>query len=398
MSIHSTESAGSPVSGSVLDRDFSEIIRSRPEPEYEAAYPNYRLVDANDFRGDFNPALWHLRFYTGAARAMTALANVHLGLVPPSWPEPARMIRTAQGNDRVVLFTARNEEAASVSLEEPRSMILAPGLGELDIATHLGLHKGLARKFPARDIYSLMNPGLCLNGAQLVSGESHQRPLTDTAEENLSIAWDLIGDEPTKLVGTSLGSVIATHAAEANLAANSHRQLNVKGVALLSPAVGIKNIDWQELDAVPRTDAADLRLIAKTRREFYTHMLFEEGFRVAVEQGEAAGECMVAGMAYLLEYSKLLPRLLTIRGNLKGVEAGVEYESFKRISQAYPVHALGGKECPILKATRMQYLLMSQIAPKTMLWEVEGTGHGMTANHAATASTLALMEQASSWA
>lgn len=353
----------------------------------------YHFVPAESFEADTPLHSWLAAYSRGLGRASINLLRYHLGRSDQSsWPIPERITRTINGHERQALITDR-QTGSQTDGDESMNMVLAPGLFETDMGSAYRLHLAMAERYPGRCIATLLTPGISIGGALLGINDGLKRTIEETAAENFELARSIVGDEPTDTDGTSFGTNVTTHMAALNLSKDSHKQLNIKRVKLFSPAVGVKHVDWDEVDRPPQTDASDSDLVDKTAIEFYKHMPLE-GLKMGLRHPEGAGEVVAAGADYLFAPQKIIRRAATIAGNIRAAKQGIEYEAFRDVGQAYDVQVLGGELCPLFQATIPQYEALMDVAPRTMLWIVKGVGHAMTLNARAVAETSAQMDQA----
>ena len=332
-------------------------------------------------------------YIAGLGRAAKHLWDHHSGQDNVKhWPEPERRLAQVEKHDRTLLITEPHPQHLGESSTATNSVLL-PGLTEMDIGSAYRLHKAMARRHPERRTITVTTPGVSLGGSDLPVSEGLTRKLEATAAENLKLLPWLLKEGDIHLIGTSLGSYMVTLMAELNLAANNGSQLDVTHVKLLSPAVGARNIDQAEVGQVIEADANDRELIEEATGEFFAHMPFET-LRQALRHPRAAGESTAVVAAYMLSPHRLLHRAAAIRGNLRGVQQGIEWTSIKNVARSHNLHILGGEVDPLIRLTIPQWKAIKEIAPATTkFWVVQDVGHAMTLNARGTATYLAHMER-----
>lgn len=334
---------------------------------------------------------WPLRYARGLGKATVALAHHALDgkfQIPGDQPEKIIMPVGSNKHERTLLLTEPDENLTD-DADQAVNTVLMPGLTEMDIGSAYLLHQAIARRHPERRTITVMTPGVCLNAKPLSFAEGYSRELDVTAEENLNLLKWMLKNGPTSLVGTSLGSVIATKMAVKNQAANGYEQINATGVKLLSPAVGAKNVIEEGVEV--EADASNRELVAKTTQDFFEHIPID-AIRMAIKHPEEAGRCMAVLGAYLAEPHKLPNRAAAMIGNLLGVQQGVEWEDLKGVAENYNLHVLGGELDPLVITTEPQWKALCALVPGTKFWVLEGAGHAMTMNAHGTAHHLAEME------
>lgn len=342
---------------------------------------DYRLVDGSIFHEDDRPETWLLHYYIGLGKA--ALQLVDQNTNGHKWPLPNKTTVKSSSINRTVLTTERRDLSA-----DQQTMVMFPGLMELEVGSAYRLHVSMAKTFPERKIISLMTPGISFTGSSMPINDGISRSLFKTAEENLPIVNEFAGGESIKLVGTSLGSAMAVHLAVLN---QKHNTLNVSGIDLLSPAVGVRHVNYDQLNMPALPDATDTESVNEITRDFYKHMVVE-GFRMCLKHPEGSGEVTVASLSYMLHPHKLINRAATIAGNLKAVQYGIENEELIKLAQQIPFHVLGGADCPVVQATLPSLVALKKQAPNTKLWLVKDVGHAMTINSEAVSALIKQME------
>lgn len=327
-------------------------------------------------------ARFPLHVANGLGKAAYSLARHYSGgLLDRFGTEPERRIMQAGDQERVVLVTRR--EGATMTEAQ------VVGLSELEIGSASMMHESVAAQYPDRDVVSIMTPGVTLSGKTLSLSEGFNRPLAVTAAENNQLIAELAEDNPTHMTGTSLGSAIVMHMAEQNLEAGESAMVNVAGVNLVSLAVGARNIP--EAERAGEADADDEAYIAKLTEEFFEHMGGDIA-RMFFKHPAKAAECAAVIVAYAVAPHKLPNRIAAMAGNVRGVQAGIDWAVVKAIAQAYPMHIVGGERDPLMQAQLPQLVALRQPAPNTSIRVLEGLGHAMTINSPETAGHLAEME------
>jgi pimeloyl-ACP methyl ester carboxylesterase len=192
-------------------------------------------------------------------------------------------------------------------------------------------------------------------------------------------------------VGTSLGTDMAMWTAGHNLIANGHRQLDISGVKLLSPAVGARNVNSE--DTFRDSDLSEADLIKEATRKFLRHMLTDP-LRMAIEYPEEIGECSAILAAYALEPHKLGQRAAAIAGNFFSAQQGIDWSMVRDVAQSSAVHVLGGEDDPLIMYSLDQWQALRRVAPRTQIRLVQGMGHSLTMAANLCAENLADMEAA----
>ena len=369
-----------------------ELVPDTDSPEHHPEL-GYTLVPSLSEKGFLSPTSitrLPLAYCPGVSKAASALTRLHIGGNSDGmWPEPEEVIVPIDGRKQLVLITEPTQQPDNQS-DPIVNNILLNGLTEIaQYGSASKWHKEMALRHPDRRTITLPTPGLNYKGHGLSIADGYRRRLEQTASENLRILQRISGDGQANIVGISLGSFVAVHMAEQNLAANESAQVNLTRLKLVSPAVGARNVDEEE----SFRDVSDKDFVAEMEDRFVRHMAADI-MRMALKHPEESAECLAILGAYALGVHKLPHRLAVIAGNFNGVKAGIEWSTIKQVASEYETSILGGELDPLVKEQIPQWQSVKKNAPRTMLWLVKGMGHAMTVNAHGTAKHLAQMEHA----
>jgi len=270
--------------------------------------------------------------------------------------------------------------------------VMHMGWTELDEGTHRKLHEAMAKMHPDRRVLSFMTPGISKHGPVLKPLEGFTRLLKTTAEEYLEVLPQFTYDGSIHLNGTSLGSIIAFLAAAENMSRNPFKQLNITRLKLISPAIGARDVNRDE--KFSEFDASDSDYIWRVTLRFFGHMAIDAP-KMALRNPEIAGECASVGLIYATQINKHLPRALTLMGNLRDAQKGIDYQLIKDIVGYYDsVDILAGQNDPLFVEQKPQFNKVSEFARKLQIRELAGYGHSLSLDSKLAIDQLDKMEQA----
>lgn len=354
---------------------------------------DYTLIPSRPEEGFLSPnklARLPFAYGRGIAKAASAITRMHIGgHSNGEWPAPEEVMVPIDGRKQLVLITEPTQESANNNNPTVNNILLN-GLTEIaQFGSASAWHKEMALRNPDRRTITIPTPGLNHGGHGLSIADGYRRTLEQTASENLRMLVRIIGDNPSDIVGTSLGSDVAVRMAEQNLAANEHSKVNLRILKLVSPAVGARDVDESE----SFRDVSDEDFVAEMKDRFFRHMPVDV-LRMALKHPEESAECLAVLGAYALGIHRLPHRLAAIAGNFNGVTEGIEWSTIKQVASEYETHVLGGELDPLVQEQIPQWQVIKKTAPRTLLWLAKGMGHAMTVDAHGTAKHLGQMELA----
>lgn len=280
---------------------------------------------------------------------------------------------------------------AGVDPKEVSNIVFFPGLTEMgDLGSAPKLHNEYARRHPNERVITKATEGVSHTGKLRHWPEGGARLLEDIAADTLTLLPRLTEDGPIELAGTSLGTYTVMRAAEQDLAANPHDQLNITRLTLMASAVVARNVPDDEYFREVKVDEDEMR--SELTKRFLLHLYPDLGRMVLNKPLDMLGCAPIVG-AYALFPHKAPARARAIREDFQAVQEGIEWSSFKQIVGEHEVWVLGGERDPLVQFQIPQWSAVEKLFPGQVKQRiVKGRGHLMTADAKGTVEQLGKME------
>jgi len=312
-------------------------------------------------------------------------------------PAPERMVAPLKKHQHEFLVSQPHPRSG-IKSSEAATIVLLPGLSEIDRGSALRLHLAIANHpgFDTRRVVTKCTEGVSHDGQLLPLNTGHRRNSREMATDLLQVLPRVTNDGPTEICGTSWGSFLGVETVDQNLAANPKDQRNITRLTLLASAVIAREVDYASL-GVERyfpPEMSDDEVRDRLTHDFFNHIPHDL-YSMYLKHPEDLLECTEAVFSYLLQPHKALHRLSAIYGNFRNVQKGIEVEAIERIASTHQLWAIGGENDPLVRAQIPFWTAYEKRYPLHVRQKIiPGMGHLMTANAAGIAAELAAMEAA----
>lgn len=336
-----------------------------------------------------------LRSVIGSSVASIGRAATHLAHIRPetedlSWPNFETHYTEYKGHRDPYIVIEPSQEH-KIDSSEIQTDVFLMGLSEMvEFGTGRNLIREHAMLNPGNRTIGLSTPGMSGTGDLLKFLDAFRKNLDDISDQHLQTLSSFKKEGPIVIHATSLGSPIAFIMIDKNINANVFKKLTIPKLKTISSAVGHRQVCDNE--KFSDNSVEDKEYVEDLTWRFFEHMLYNSILN-ATKDPNAVAKSMDILLTFMLEPHKSLHRVATAIGNIRAVQAGVDWESLKNVYRNTKVYELNGETDPLTPEQIPQRKVLAKHANEDpVFWIILGQGHAMSLHSNMIAQYLKAME------